>query len=76
MCIRDRKFGAQKASIIYGIWVVIGICFYFVPGAVGTWVYIIMLGLSIGGSNNYPPSMTAQIFGRDGSVVALSLIHI
>lgn len=71
----DQKFGAQKASIIYGIWVVVGICFYFVPGTAGTWIYIIMLGLSIGGSNNYPPSMTAQIFGRDGSVVAWPIVY-
>lgn len=70
----DQKFGAQKASIIYGIWVVIGICFFFVPGTAGTWIYIVMLGLSIGGSNNYPPSMTAQIFGRDGAVVAFPVI--
>ena len=70
----DQKFGAQKSSILYGIWVVVGIAFYFVPGSVGTWVYIIMLGLSIGGSNNYPPSMTAQIFGRDGAVVAFPIV--
>ncbi len=70
----DQKFGAQKASILYGIWVVVGIAFYFVPGAVGTWIYIIMLGLSIGGSNNYPPSMTAQIFGRDGAAVAFPVV--
>lgn len=71
----DQKFGAQKASMIYGIFVVVGICFYFVPGAVGTWVYLIMLGLSIGGSNNYPPSMTVQIFGRDGFNVAWPIIY-
>lgn len=71
----DQKFGAQKASIIYGIFVVVGICFYFVPGPVGTWVYLIMLGLSIGGSNNYPPSMTVQIFGRDGFNVAWPIIY-
>ena len=71
----DQKFGAQKSSIIYGIWVVIGICFFFVPGPVGTWVYLIMLGLSIGGSNNYPPSMTVQIFGRDGFNVAWPIIY-
>lgn len=70
----DQKFGAQKASIIYGIWVIVGICFFFVPGPVGTWIYIIMLGLSIGGSNNYPPSMTAQIFGRDGATVAFPIV--
>ena len=70
----DQKFGAQKSSIIYGIWVVVGIAFYFVPGTAGTWIYIIMLGLSIGGSNNYPPSMTAQIFGRDGAVVAFPIV--
>ena len=70
----DQKFGAQKASIIYGVWVVVGIVFYFLPGTACTWIYLIMLGLSIGGSNNYPPSMTAQIFGRDGSVVAFPIV--
>lgn len=71
----DQKFGAQKSSIIYGIWVIVGICFYFVPGTAGTWIYIVMLGLSIGGSNNYPPSMTVQIFGRDGFTVAWPIIY-
>ena len=70
----DQKFGAKKSSIIYGIWVMVGIIFFFIPGTAAVWIHCIMIGLSLGGSNNYPPSMTAQIFGRDGSVVAFPII--
>lgn len=70
----DQKFGTQKASIIYGIWCAIGIAFYFVPGKAAALVYVLMLALSIGGSNNFPPSQSAQIFGRDGTIVAFPVI--
>jgi len=70
----DQKLGAQKSAILYGIFVVVGLIFYFLPGTVCTWVYLIMIGLSIGGSNNYPPSMTAQMFGRAGAVVAFPIV--
>ncbi len=70
----DQKFGSKKSSIIYGIWVIIAMAFFFVPGPVGAWIWLVMMGLSIGGSNNYPPSMTAQIFGRDGAANAFPIV--
>jgi len=70
----DQKIGAQKASVLYGIFVIVGIIFFLVPGSVGIWVYLVMIGLSIGGSNNFPPSMTAQMFGRDGAAVAFPVV--
>jgi len=70
----DQKLGAQKSAILYGIWVTVGIIFFFLPGPVCTWIYLIMIGLSLGGSNNYPPSMTAQIFGRAGSATAFPIV--
>lgn len=71
----DQKFGAQKAAIIYGLFVFVGIVFFFIPGNVANWVFVIMLGLSVGGSNNYPPSMTAQIYGRAAFAKAFPLIY-
>jgi OFA family oxalate/formate antiporter-like MFS transporter len=70
----DQKFGVKKACVIFGIWVVVGVAFYMLPGQAPAWVYVIMLGLAIGASNNYPLSLAAQIFGRDGAVVAFPVI--
>jgi len=72
----DQKFGIQKAAIFLSIWLIVGIAFIFVPGAAGAWIYVILLAMTIGGTNNYPPSMTAQIFGRDGTTVAFPVIYI
>jgi len=69
----DQKIGTQKAAVFYGLFVIVGIIFFFVPGP-GIWVYMVMIGLSIGGSNNFPPSMTAQMFGRDGAAVAFPVV--
>jgi OFA family oxalate/formate antiporter-like MFS transporter len=72
----DQKFGSQKSSLLYGVWVIVGILFFFVPGRVGAFVNLFMFGISLGGSNNYPPSMTAQIFGRDGSNIAFPVVYL
>ena len=72
----DQKFGTQKSSIILTIWIFVGILFFFVPGSAGAWLYLIILGTSTGATNNYPLSITAQIFGRDGSQVAFPIQHV
>lgn len=71
----DQKIGPQAAAALYGIFVVVGIVFFFLPGTVCAWIYLIFMGLSIGGSDTAPPSMSAQIFGRDGSVVAFPVVY-
>ncbi|MDR1469289.1 MAG: MFS transporter [Spirochaetaceae bacterium] len=70
----DQKFGAHKSAIFYGVWVVVGIIMYLIPSAIALYIFVFMMGFSLGGSNNYPPSMTAQIFGREGSVIAFPII--
>lgn len=70
----DQKFGAHRSAVIYGIWVMVGIVFFMLPGKTALWIFVFMLGFSLGGSNNYPPSMTAQMFGRDGAIVAFPII--
>lgn len=70
----DQKFGAKTSSIIYSIWCIVGIAFFLLPGKTCAWIYVVMIGMSLGGSNNFPPSMTAQIFGRDGSIVAFPIV--
>lgn len=71
----DQKLGTQKASIVIGIWLIIGILCFFLPGLGGAWVYVVLMAFTIGGTNNYPPSITAQIFKRDGSTVAYPVVY-
>jgi len=72
----DQKFGVQRAATYLSIWLIVAIAFLFVPGQAGAWIYVILFAMTIGGTNNYPPSMTAQVFGRDGASVAYPMVHI
>ena len=71
----DQKFGTQKALLIYGVWILIASLLYLIPGHAVAWIHVIMFGLAIGGCNNYPPSMCAQVFGRHGSLVAYPVVN-
>ncbi|WP_258360373.1 MFS transporter [Moorella sulfitireducens] len=71
----DQKFGAKKSAVFYGIFVAIGLIFFLIPNRACLIIFIFMLGFSLGGSNNYPPSMTVQIFGREGSIIAFPIIY-
>lgn len=70
----DQKFGAKRSAVFYGVWVVVGVICFLIPNSIALYIFLFMLGFSLGGSNNYPPSMTAQIFGRDGSIIAFPII--
>ena len=72
----DQKFGTQKSAILLSVWLVIGIVFFFMNNTAGAWIYVFMMGFSIGATNNYPISMTAQIFGRAGFQVAYPVIYL
>jgi MFS family permease len=72
----DQKFGTQKSAIILSIWLIVAILFFFMHGTVGGWIYVIMMGVSIGATNNYPISITAQIFGRTGFQVAYPVVYL
>lgn len=60
----DQKIGTKKTSTIFGIWYCVGILLLLVPNTIGMWIGIVMLGAGIGGNGNFPPSMTALVFGR------------
>lgn len=72
----DQKIGTQKAAIFLSIWLVAGIACFFIPGSIGAWCYVILMGISIGATNNYPISMTAQVFGRSGYGVAYGVVYL
>ena len=72
----DQKLGTQKAAIILCIWLVVGIACFFIPGSLGAWGYVLLMGISIGATNNYPISMTAQVFGRSGYGVAYGVVYL
>lgn len=44
----DQKLGTQKAAIILCIWLVVGIACFFIPGSLGAWGYVLLMGISIG----------------------------
>ena len=71
----DQKAGVKKSAILCCVFMLISAMFFILPGKVCAWIYLLFIGLVMGGSNNFPPSMTAQIFGRDGSVVVYPLVH-
>ena len=60
----DQKIGTKKTSTIFGIWYCIGILLLLAPNTFVMWIGIVMLGAGIGGNGNFPPSMTALVFGR------------
>jgi MFS family permease len=72
----DQKFGTQKSAIILSIWLIVAILFFFVDNLIGGWVYVIMMGITLGACNNYPISMTSQIFGRAGFQVAYPVVYL
>ena len=71
----DQRFGIKPASMILSAWMMVGCLLYFVPGAAAQYIMLFMLGAAMGGPNNYAPSMTTEIYGRDGSQIAFPITY-
>ena len=71
----DQKWSCKLGNIILSIWMVIGIIFYFLPGKACGWIFVIMLGIALGASNNYPISITTQVYGRAGFKAAWTVVY-
>lgn len=72
----DQKYGVKKSSVFYGIWVIVAILFYLAPNSlICLYIFVGMLGFSLGGSSNYPVSMTAQIYGRKAFANAFPIVN-
>lgn len=71
----DQKFGIKTGLIALSAWMMIGCIMYFIPGKAALYIMLFILGSSLGGPNNYAPSSTTEIYGRDGSQVAFPIIY-
>lgn len=69
----DQKWGTKKAVILACILTLVGIACFFLPGG-AIWVFVVINACLSGATSNFPLSMTAQVFGRDGSQVAFPVM--
>lgn len=72
----DQKAGTRFTTQIFGIWYAVAIAFLIAPfGQVTLFIGLVMIGLGIGGTGNFPPSMTTSCFGRKDFPIAFSVIN-
>ena len=71
----DQKFSCKLGNILLSAWMLIGVVFYFLPGTICGWIFILVFGIALGASNNYPISITTQVFGRAGFKVAWPVVY-
>ncbi|QCX34080.1 MFS transporter [Caloramator sp. E03] len=72
----DQKWGTKFASQVFGIWYAAGIAFLIAPGGKTTlMIGIFMIGIGIGGTGNFPPSMTTLCYGRYDFATAFSVVN-
>lgn len=69
----DQKWGTRFASQIFGVWYALAIIFLIIPSTL--LIGIAMIGLGIGGTGNFPPSMTTLCFGRNEFPIAFSVVN-
>ena len=73
--VLDQKLGTKTATVIFGIWYAIAILFNVIPNAICMYISIFMIGVSIGGTANFAPSMTTNIFGRRDFPLAFTVVN-
>lgn len=72
----DQRWGTRFASQIFGIWYALAIGFLIAPGgSTSLMIGIVMIGLGIGGTGNFPPSMTTMCFGRGDFATTFSVVN-
>ena len=60
----DGKFGTKKAYIIAMIMCIVGGLLYAIPNPATIWPGLVIIGVALGGSSNFPMSFTTTYFGR------------
>jgi OFA family oxalate/formate antiporter-like MFS transporter len=72
----DQKWGTKFATQVFGIWYAAAIAMLIAPGGTTTlYIGIAMIGLGIGGTGNFPPSMTTLCYGRHDFATAFSVVN-
>ncbi len=70
----DIKIGTKKSTVIFGCWYAVAILFNVIPNTACMYISIVMIGVSIGGTANFAPSMTTNIFGRRDFPLAFTVV--
>lgn len=73
--VLDQKIGTRWATVIFGIWYAVAILFNVIPNTACIYISIFMIGVSIGGTANFAPSMTTNIFGRRDFPLAFTVVN-
>lgn len=71
----DIKFSTKIATAIYGVWYVIALIFNLMSSMAFLYISIFMIGVAIGGSANWPISLTSTVFGSKNFAKTYSLIN-
>lgn len=72
----DQKIGTKLASQLFGVWYALAILFLIMPfGNITLFIGIVMIGFGIGGTGNFPPSMTTSCFGRHEFAITFSVVN-
>ena len=83
--VLDQKKGTKWSTVFFGIWYAAGIAFNVlasllidtvrIPALACMYISIFIIGVSIGGTANFAPSMTTNIFGRRDFPLAFTVIN-
>lgn len=73
--VLDQKIGTRWATVIFGVWYAVAILFNVIPNTACMYISIFMIGVSIGGTANFAPSMTTNIFGRRDFPLAFTVVN-
>ncbi len=72
----DQRWGTKFAAQIFGVWYAAAIGFLIAPGGqTPLYIGIAMIGLGIGGTGNFAPSMTTLCFGRHDFATAFGVVN-
>ena len=71
----DMKLGTKRATVLFGIWFAASIGMNVIQNDLCLYLSIFMIGISIGGTANFAPSMTTTIYGRREFPLAFTVVN-
>lgn len=71
----DTKLGTKKATVLFGVWFGVAIGLNVLHYDWALYLSIFMIGISIGGTANFAPSMTTTIYGRREFPLAFTVVN-
>lgn len=62
--VLEQKIGSKKAQLVSIVWYAVALGFNLMETQWSLYISIFMIGMSIGGANNFTTSLPADVFGR------------